>query len=63
MPGEPVNITATFKETTVTAIRDLRAAGYDGEIYIDINGRVSDRPFKGINIVVNADGKVTKMVK
>ena len=47
----------------VTAINDVRVAS-DGNVrYIDMNGRVSDRPFQGINIVVNADGTVTKVVK
>ncbi len=62
MPAEPVTITATFVETVITAINDVRAAA--GTVrYIDVNGRVSDKPFQGINIVVNADGTVTKMVK
>ncbi len=62
MPAEPVTITAEFEEEVSTAIRDLSAAG-DGSVrYIDPMGRVSDRPFKGVNIVVK-DGKVSKMVK
>ena len=63
MPGEPIAINATFKESTVTAINDMRSAGYEGEVYVDVMGRVSTRPFKGVNIVVKADGTVTKMVK
>ncbi|MBR6284379.1 MAG: leucine-rich repeat protein [Muribaculaceae bacterium] len=62
MPGEPVTLNATFVEKIITAINDVRAA--DGTVrYIDINGRVSDKPFQGINIVVNADGTITKVVK
>ena len=63
MPAEPVTITASFTETVITAINDVRAAG-DGTVrYIDVNGRVSDKPFQGINIVVDANGNVTKVVK
>ena len=32
-------------------------------VYINATGHVSDRPFEGINIVVNPDGNVSKMVK
>ena len=36
----------------------------DGTVrYIDVNGRVSDKPFRGFNIVVDADGSVSKMMK
>ena len=63
MPGEPIAINVTFQESTVTAINDLRAAGYEGEVYVDVMGRVSTHPFKGINIVVKTDGTVTKTVK
>ena len=61
MPAEPVTLNASFVQDTSTAITDVRA---DGVVrYIDVTGRVSDKPFQGINIVVNADGTVTKMVK
>ncbi|MBQ7691830.1 MAG: leucine-rich repeat protein [Muribaculaceae bacterium] len=62
MPGAPVTMNVEFAETIITAINDLRDNG--GQVrYIDVNGRVSDRPFNGINIVVSADGTVTKLVK
>lgn len=63
MPAEPVAINVTIVPSELTAVRDLRAAGYNGVIYVDMNGRVSTTPFKGVNIVVNGDGTVTKMVK
>ena len=62
MPGEPVTITASFAKKVYTGINDMRAAGNGTVRYIDVNGRVSDKPFQGINIVVNADGTVSKMV-
>lgn len=63
MPAEPVNITASFVEAVNTAIAELRAAA-DGTVrYIDMTGRVSSTPFKGINIMIDADGTVKKVVK
>ncbi len=63
MPAEPVTITAEFEEEISTAVSDLRSAGSGTVRYIDPMGRVSLRPFQGVNIVVNADGKVSKMVR
>ena len=63
MPAEPVNSTASFVEAVNTAIAELRAAA-DGTVrYIDMTGRVSSTPFKGINIMIDADGTVKKVVK
>ncbi|MBR6285349.1 MAG: hypothetical protein IKR25_13815, partial [Muribaculaceae bacterium] len=60
--GAPMRLRIVERGEIITAINDVRAT--DGNVrYIDINGRVSDKPFNGINIVVNADGTVTKMVK
>ncbi|MBR6283627.1 MAG: hypothetical protein IKR25_04940, partial [Muribaculaceae bacterium] len=60
--GAPMRLRIVDRGEIVTAISDVRAT--DGTVrYIDINGRVSDKPFQGINIVVNADGTVTKVVK
>ena len=60
--GAPMRLRIVQDGGVVTAITDVRAAA--GNVrYVDINGRMSDKPFKGINIVVNADGTVTKMVK
>ncbi len=47
----------------ITAIGDLNADGSKAVKYVDIYGHVSDRPFDGVNIVVNADGTTTKIVR
>ena len=57
----PQNMVMTEDEI-ITAISDITVA--NGAVkYIDAMGRVSNRPFKGVNIVVKADGTVTKEVK
>ena len=61
MPEEPLNVevTAQFREQTVTGLRETVTAPAVADVrYIDINGRVSQEPFPGINIVVTtyADG-------
>lgn len=67
MPGQPVALGATFTEAVYTAIGDLQAADGEGVRYVDPTGRVSDKPFNGVNIVItrHADGTVTttKVVK
>ena len=61
--GAPMRLRIVRASDIVTAINDVRVDG-DGQVrYIDVNGRASDRPFSGINIVIGADGTVTKMVK
>ncbi|MBO4871040.1 MAG: carboxypeptidase regulatory-like domain-containing protein [Muribaculaceae bacterium] len=56
----PQNV--SLVKTIITAISDLSAA--KGNVkYIDVNGRVSNRPFSGVNIVVGSDGTITKVVK
>lgn len=47
----------------ITAIGDLNADSSKAVKYVDIFGHVSDRPFDGVNIVVNADGTTTKIVR
>ena len=60
--GAPMRLRIVENEGVVTAINDMRVN--DGSVrYIDMNGRVSNRPFNGINIVVSADGTVTKAIK
>ncbi len=55
----PQNV--SMVKTIITAISDLNAA--KGNVkYIDVTGRVSNRPFSGVNIVVNGDGTITKVV-
>ncbi|MBO4871107.1 MAG: hypothetical protein J5565_03890, partial [Muribaculaceae bacterium] len=61
--GAPMRLSIVRGNGVVTAITDVRSDANGNVRYIDMNGRVSDRPFNGINIVVNADGTVTKMVK
>ncbi|MBR5102970.1 MAG: hypothetical protein IK092_07580, partial [Muribaculaceae bacterium] len=61
MPGEPVTINATFG--TATGVNNVRMTN-DGKVrYIDMFGRVSDKPFSGLNIVIDANGNVSKVMK
>ena len=62
MPGEPVTITAEFVKEVVTGIYDLNVNGNKGVKYVNAMGQVSDRPFEGINIVIDGD-KTYKIVK
>ena len=59
--------TVVLVEDNPTAISTINAGNAVSVKYIDAMGRVSDRPFKGVNIVVttNADGTTTtaKVVK
>ena len=61
MPAEPVTLIANFSQ--LTGITDINSADNKRVLYIDATGHVSDKPFKGINIVVKPDGTTTKMVK
>ena len=62
MPASTVNVNATFKLQSTTAIDGIHTDGLQGLRYVNPMGQVSDRPFKGINIVI--DGvKTYKMVK
>ena len=64
---ENVPETVVLEKDSSTAISDINAAAAVSVKYIDAMGRVSDRPFKGVNIMVtrNADGSTTttKVVK
>ena len=62
MPASAVNVNATFKQESVTAIDGIHADGRQGLLYVNPMGQVSDRPFKGINIVIDGD-KTYKLVK
>lgn len=59
--------TVVLVEDNPTAISTINAGNVVSVKYIDAMGRISDRPFKGVNIVVttNADGttSTTKVVK
>ena len=61
--GAPMRLGIGRGNGVVTSISDVRSDANGNVRYIDMNGRVSDRPFNGVNIVVNADGTVSKMVK
>ena len=64
---ENVPEVVVLEEDFPQAITDINAGNVVSVQYIDAMGRVSDRPFKGVNIVVarNADGttSTTKVVK
>ena len=53
--GAPKRLRIGMNGEIVTAIDDVRTAT-DGSVrYIDVNGRVSNTPFQGINIVIDGD--------
>ena len=62
MPASAVNVNATFVEDQNTAIMGIEADGRQGVRYVNPMGQVSDRPFPGINIVIDGD-KTYKVVK
>ena len=62
MPAEAVTINVTVEEELSTAVTDINVAGNVPVKYINAMGQVSDRPFQGINIVIDGN-KVTKIVK
>ena len=63
MPPAPVKLTVNFIEYIETGVGDIQVSENKKVVYINATGHVSDRPFEGINIVVNPDGNVSKMVK
>ena len=62
MPAEPVTIGVEMQQQVTTGIYDLNVNGNKGVKYVNAMGQVSDRPFEGINIVIDGD-KVTKVMK
>lgn len=62
MPASNVNVIATFKEEQVTAIGDIKADSHDGLRYVNPMGQVSNRPFQGLNIVIDGN-KTYKIIK
>ncbi len=62
MPASNVNVIATFKEEQVTAIGDIKADNHDGLRYVNPMGQVSNRPFQGLNIVIDGN-KTYKIIK
>jgi hypothetical protein len=53
----------TRKESITTDIKKLPTATSDNAAYYDIHGRKLSTPVKGINIVRQPDGRVTKIIK
>ena len=63
MPGEPVSINVETAEDqpVMTGITDLNVTS-KGVKYVNVMGQVSDRPFNGVNIVIDGD-KTYKVIK
>ena len=60
--GAPMRLSISQNSGVLTAIDDVRAAS-DGTVkYVNPMGQVSDRPFQGVNIVVDGD-KTYKVIK
>ena len=63
MPDAPVSIEVTMEEAgPLTGIADINATGNGTVKYVNPMGQVSNRPFKGVNIVVDG-GKTYKVIK
>lgn len=64
MPAQAVNIIVELQEKTVVAVTDIEVVNTaNAQVkYVNAMGQVSDRPFSGINIVIEGT-KVTKVVK
>ena len=63
MPANPVNIEVTIEETSpTTGISEIRTSISNGVKYVNVMGQVSNRPFKGVNIVIDGN-KTYKVVK
>lgn len=62
MPANGVNVEVTVDEIgPITGIDDIIAASNGNVKFVNAMGQVSDRPFKGFNIVINGD-KTYKMI-
>ena len=62
MPAEAVTVNVEVEETVVTAVTDINVANSAAVKYVNAQGQVSDRPFQGINIVIEGN-KAYKIVK
>ncbi|MBP3738366.1 MAG: leucine-rich repeat protein [Muribaculaceae bacterium] len=62
MPEESVTIDVSLVQTIITGVNDLRVNSDNGVKYVNPMGQVSDRPFQGVNIVVDG-GKTYKVIK
>ena len=65
--GAPARLRIGMGGGVVTAIDDVNTARVAGVKYVSLDGRVSDKPFAGVNVVVKTmtDGttNVSKVVK
>ena len=62
MPAAPVNINVTMEQEVTTGVADLNVSSNKGVKYVNVMGQVSDRPFNGVNIVIDGD-KTYKVIK
>ena len=62
MPASAVNVNATFKHESATAIDGINLDNGQGRRYVNPMGQMSDRPFRGVNIVIDGD-RTYKVVK
>ena len=62
MPAAPININVTMEQEVTTGVADLNVSSNKGVKYVNVMGQVSDRPFNGVNIVIDGD-KTYKVIK
>ncbi|MBQ7691829.1 MAG: leucine-rich repeat domain-containing protein [Muribaculaceae bacterium] len=61
MPSAPIALNVEFTEDTSTAISDLNAA--EGQVtYVNVMGQTANRPFNGVNIVMQGGKAIGKLV-
>ena len=61
MPGEPITLNVEFIEDASTGISDLNAAA--GQVtYVNVMGQTANRPFNGVNIVMQGGKAIGKLV-
>lgn len=62
MPASAVNVNAAFVLDQSTAIDGINLDNGQGRRYDNPMGQMSDRPFRGVNIVIDGD-RTYKVVK
>ncbi len=62
MPASAVNVNAAFVLDQSTAIDGINLDNGQGRRYVNPMGQMSDRPFRGVNIVIDGD-RTYKVVK
>ena len=55
MPEDNVTINVEFSHSPITSVNDLRVSDNDGVRYVNPMGQVSNRPFQGVNIVIDGN--------